>query len=59
MLRYSALATFIVTVTLSLVVFSGCTEKNADGTTKKKELILPPSSGTHSELLLVMLDELW
>ena len=59
MLRNSALATFIVTVSLSIVVFSGCTEKNADGTTKKKERILPPSSGTHSELLLVMPDELW
>ena len=59
MLRNSALATFLVTASFSLVFFSGCAEKNADGTTKKKERILPPSSGTHSELLLVMPDALW
>ena len=59
MLRNSALLPFLVTATLSLIVFTGCTEKNADGTTKKKERILPPSSGTHSELLLVMPDALW
>ena len=59
MFRNSALATFLVTASFSLVLFSGCAEKNADGTTKKKQRILPPSSGTHSELLLVMPDELW
>ena len=56
MLRNSALLPFLVTASLSLFFFSGCAEKNADGTTKKKERILPPSSGTHSELLLVMPD---
>ena len=36
----------------------GSEETNADGTVKDTR-ILPPSSGTHSELLLVMPDELW
>lgn len=36
----------------------GSEETNPDGTVKDTR-ILPPSSGTHSELLLVMPDELW
>ena len=45
---------------LFLFLLLGCstTETNPDGT-KKDTRILPPSSGTHSELLLVMPDELW
>ena len=45
---------------LFLFLLLGCSapETNPDGT-KKDTRILPPSSGTHSELLLVMPDELW
>lgn len=45
---------------LFLLLLLGCSapETNPDGT-KKDTRILPPSSGTHSELLLVMPDELW
>ena len=45
---------------LFLFLLLGCstTETNPNGT-KKDTKILPPSSGTHSELLLVMPDELW
>lgn len=45
----------------TIVLFAtgcGTEETNADGTVKDTR-ILPPSSGTHSELLLVMPDELW
>ncbi len=45
---------------LFIALFSDCnnTSVNADGSPKKQR-ILPPSSGTHSELLVVMPDELW
>ncbi len=45
---------------LFLFLLLGCStpETNPAGT-KKDTRILPPSSGTHSELLLVMPDELW
>lgn len=45
---------------LFLLLLLGCSapETNPAGT-KKDTRILPPSSGTHSELLLVMPDELW
>ena len=45
---------------LFLFLLLGCSapETNPDDT-KKDTRILPPSSGTHSELLLVMPDELW
>ena len=45
---------------LFLFLLLGCSapKTNPDGT-KKDTRILPPSSGTHSELLLVMPDELW
>ena len=45
---------------LFLFLLLGCStpETNPDST-KKDTRILPPSSGTHSELLLVMPDELW
>ena len=59
MFHKRALTAFFFTAALSMALFTGCAEKNADGTVKKKERILPPSSGTHSELLLVMPDELW
>lgn len=42
---------------LAFLVSCSSSENN-DGT-KKDTRILPPSSGTHSELLLVMPDELW
>jgi hypothetical protein len=45
----------------TIVLFAtgcGTEETNADGTVTDTR-ILPPSSGTHSELLLVMPDELW
>lgn len=38
---------------------AACSSPEEDGTPKKDTRILPPASGTHSELLLVMPDELW
>lgn len=53
------LLTLLTIATLALFTAScGGEETNADGTVKDTR-ILPPSSGTHSELLLVMPDELW
>ena len=43
---------------LSLLFSCSAPQTNPDGT-KKDIRILPPSSGTHSELLLVMPDKLW
>ncbi|MAZ96295.1 DUF4837 family protein [Schleiferiaceae bacterium] len=45
---------------LFFIILSSCSapETNPDGTIKDTR-ILPPASGTHSELLLVMPDELW
>ena len=51
-LRFSSLI-FVLTLAVS------CSSTNEDGSPKKKQRILPPSSGTHSELLLVMTDEMW
>lgn len=47
-------------VAFSLLIFTSCNsgDTNEDGS-KKDTRILPPSSGTHSELLLVMSDDLW
>ena len=47
-------------LSLALLAIPSCSseESNADGS-KKDTRILPPSSGTHSELLLVMSDDLW
>src|SRR6056300_464416 len=53
------LLTLLTIATIALFTAScGGEETNADGTVKDTR-ILPPSSGTHSELLLVMPDELW
>src|SRR6056300_523659 len=53
------LLTLLTIATIALFTAScGTEETNADGTVKDTR-ILPPSSGTHSELLLVMPDELW
>jgi hypothetical protein len=53
------LLTLLTIATIALFTVScGGEETNADGTVKDTR-ILPPSSGTHSELLLVMPDELW
>jgi len=53
------LLTLLTIASLALFTAScGGEETNADGTVKDTR-ILPPSSGTHSELLLVMPDELW
>ena len=38
---------------------AACSSTEEDGGPKKDTRILPPASGTHSELLLVMPDELW
>ncbi|HCP40756.1 MAG TPA: hypothetical protein DIT65_03095 [Cryomorphaceae bacterium] len=47
-------------LTLAIVVsMSSCSSLEEDKNSKKDTRILPPSSGTHSELLLVMPDELW
>jgi len=51
-LRFSSLI-FVLALAVS------CSSTNEDGSPKKKQRILPPSSGTHSELLLVMTDEMW
>lgn len=50
-----------LTIYFSLfVLFTHCNSNAADGSEgSKKQRILPPSSGTHSELLVVMPDELW
>lgn len=42
-----------------LVTLGSCAKKNGNVTPVKQERILPPSSGTHSELLVVMPDDLW
>ena len=53
------LLTLLTIATIALFTAScGGEETNADGTVKDTR-ILPPSSGTHSELLRVMPDELW
>lgn len=53
------LLTLLTIATIALFTAScGGEETNSDGTVKDTR-ILPPSSGTHSELLLVMPDELW
>src|SRR6056300_1637298 len=53
------LLTLLTIATIALFTAScGGEETNADGTVKDTR-ILPPASGTHSELLLVMPDELW
>ena len=54
----SSLLRFTV-LSLLLVFSTSCKKKNADGTKTKSQRILVPSSGTHSELLLVMPDHLW
>ena len=41
----------------STLLFTACSTDSSDK--GKTERLLPPSSGTHSELLLVMPDELW
>jgi len=47
-------------LTLALVVsMTSCSSSEEGSGPKKDTRILPPSSGTHSELLLVMPDELW
>ena len=45
---------------ISFLILPSCGSDEANEDGKKKDTrILPPSSGTHSELLLVMPDELW
>jgi hypothetical protein len=45
-------------LTLPVLVIIGCSKGTQDQKTSDQRL-LPPSSGTHSELLLVMPDDLW
>lgn len=49
-------------LTLAVIIafgLAGCSSSSEEGGGKKPQRILPPSSGTHSELLLVMPDDLW
>ena len=42
----------------SLIILSSCSEKGEDGKPVKKKY-LPPSSGTHAEMLIVADDNVW